>query len=502
MDSALIALDPRFVIAPVNRRTFGSFVEHVGRGVYSGIFEPGHPQADKDGYRRDVLELVREMGVSTVRYPGGNFVSGYRWEDGTGPHEHRPSRLDLGWHCTEPNTFGTDEFLEWTELAGVEPMMAVNLGTRGIAEALDLLEYVNGPKGSALADQRRSNGREEPYDVRMWCLGNEVDGPWQVGHKTATEYGRLAAETARAMRMFDPNLLLVAAGSSGPQMPTFASWEREVLEQCYELVDFISIHRYYENDTGDLPSFLASAVDLERYIDAVVATVDHVKAATKSTHRVDLSLDEWNVWYQSRVAATPPSGKDWPLAPSILEDNYTVADAVVVGSMMITLLRHSDRVTSANQAQLVNAIAPIMTAPGGAAWRQTTFYPFAQMSSSARGKTLRVEPLSPTFHTDEFGDVAAIDAAATWDESTATIAMFVVNRDPEESNPVTIDATKFGQLHIEHATTLTDSATYAVNSHEHPTRVTPSPLQVTVLDGTAAFVAPPVSWTVITATAE
>ena len=378
-----LTLDPAFRVGPVRRRTFGSFVEHLGRCVYTGIHDPAHPTADADGFRKDVLELTRELGVSTVRYPGGNFVSGYRWEDGVGPRDQRPARLDLAWHSTDPNTVGVEEFMRWARLAEVEPMMAVNLGTRGVQEAVDLLEYCNVRGGTRLSDQRRANGAEDPYDIRMWCLGNEMDGPWQIGHKTAYEYGRLAAETGRAMRMVDPDLELVACGSSGVAIPTFGEWERIVLTEAYEQVDLISAHAYYWEEDGDLGSFLASAVDMDHFVESVSATADAVRAHKKLDKRIHISFDEWNVWYQHRAESKPPTGHDWPVAPVLLEDRYNVADAVVVGNLLISLLRHTDRVHSASLAQLVNVIAPIMTEPGGRSWKQTIFHPFAQASRYA-----------------------------------------------------------------------------------------------------------------------
>ena len=418
MTNARITIDPAFVVGPVRRRTFGSFVEHLGRCVYTGIHEPTHPTADEDGFRQDVIDLTRELGVSTVRYPGGNFVSGYRWEDGVGPVEERPVRLDLAWHSTEPNTVGVDEFVRWTAKAGVEPMMAVNLGTRGIQDALDVLEYCNFPAGTKLSDERRANGSAEPHKISMWCLGNEMDGPWQTGHKTAEEYGRLANETANAMRMVDPNLELVACGSSNSSMPTFGEWERIVLTEAYENVDLISAHAYYEEFDGDLGSFLASAVDMDGFIESVVATADAVRAAGRHTKRINISFDEWNVWYHSQPASDVPTGDNWPVAPVLLEDHYNVADAVVVGSLLISLLRHTDRVHSASQAQLVNVIAPIMTEPGGRSWRQTIFHPFAQAAKYAKGDVLRPVLSSETYETKRFGEVPLVDAVATYDEAT------------------------------------------------------------------------------------
>lgn len=286
---------------------------HLCRCVYTGIFEPENPTADQDGFRGDVLELTRELGVSTVRYPGGNFVSGYRWEDGVGPVEQRPVRLDLAWHSSDPNLVGVDEFAKWSARAGVETMMAVNLGTRGTQEALDLLEYCNIDGGTAFSDQRRANGAENGYGIKMWCLGNEMDGPWQIGHKTAHEYGRLAADTARGMRMLDPDLELVACGSSGPTMPTFGEWERVVLSETYGLVDMVSAHQYFE-DFGDLQEHLAAGHRMDAFIRDTVAHIDHVKSVKKSDKQINISFDEWNVWHMTAANPRHPAARSgrWP----------------------------------------------------------------------------------------------------------------------------------------------------------------------------------------------
>ncbi|MDQ3616999.1 MAG: alpha-L-arabinofuranosidase, partial [Actinomycetota bacterium] len=401
MTVATITLDPAFRVGPVDRRLFGTFVEHMGRCVYGGIYEPGHPTADTEGFRQDVAELVRELGPSVVRYPGGNFVSGYRWEDGIGEKQDRPRRLDLAWKAIETNAVGVDEFAEWCRQVDLDPILAVNLGTRGAQEAVDLLEYCNHPEGTALSDLRRANGAKEPHDIRVWCLGNELDGPWQVGHKSAEEYGRLAAETARAMRMVDPSIELVACGSSHSQMATFASWEATTLEHCYDLVDYVSLHSYYDPLPTDVATFLASSVDLDRSIAAVVATADHVGARLKSRRKLRLSVDEWNVWQQSRFPGQ--DALSYGDGPALIEDVYDVADAVVVGSLLITLLRHADRVGIACQAQLVNVIAPILTREGGPAWRQSIFHPFAQATRWARGQVLRVEPVVARYSTERYG---------------------------------------------------------------------------------------------------
>ncbi|MEV0385356.1 alpha-N-arabinofuranosidase [Nonomuraea sp. NPDC050643] len=494
MHQAKLTLDPAFKVAPVRRRTFGTFVEHLGRCVYTGIYEPGHPSADEDGFRRDVLDLTRELGVSTVRYPGGNFVSGYRWEDGIGPISERPRRLDLAWHSTEPNEVGVDEFVRWCRKAGVEPMMALNLGTRGVAEALDLLEYCNHPSGTTLSDLRVANGAKEPHGIGMWCLGNEMDGPWQIGHKTAREYGRLAAETARAMRMVDPALELVVCGSSSSHMPTFGAWEATVLEETYDLVDYVSCHAYYEEKDGDLGSFLASSSNMEYFISSVVASADAAGARLKSRKKIDISFDEWNVWYLSRFQnAEPPA--DWPVAPPLLEDHYHLADAVAFGGLLITLLRNSDRVTAASLAQLVNVIAPIMTEPGGRAWRQTTFHPFAQASRYAAGDVLRVEPVSPSYETKEYGEVPLVHAVATHAQEGGT-TLFAVNRSTDGPVSLEIDTRALGGVRVVEATTLTDSDVYARNTADDPGRIAPRP-NTDVEHDPARILLPPVSWNVI-----
>ena len=500
MISAHLTVDPHFVVGPINRRIFGSFVEHLGRAIYDGIYEPSHPQADADGFRRDVIELVKELGVSTIRYPGGNFVSGYRWEDGVGPRAERPRRLDLAWHSTETNEIGLDEFVLWLRKVDSELMYAVNLGTRGVQEALEVLEYANIRSGTELSERRIANGAVEPYRIRMWCLGNEMDGQWQLGYGTPHEYGRLAVKTARAMRQIDPDLELVACGSSNAQMPTFAEWERIILEETYDHVDFISCHAYYEPFGGDYASFLASAVNMDHFIDTVVATADHVKAIRRSSKTINISFDEWNVWYLSRYNEVDriTDLDDWPVAPRILEDVYSVVDAVVFGNLLISLLRHADRVTSASLAQLVNVIAPIMTEPGGAAWRQTTFFPFAVTSRLARGVTLELKLDCPTYATDRHGVVPVVDAVATYDEATGHAAIFLVNRSLKEAAEVVVDTRLLGDVTISSAVTLWDEDIHAANTVEQPNRVGLRPNESARLTGEVLRITlPPVSWTAV-----
>ncbi|WP_026931602.1 alpha-N-arabinofuranosidase [Glycomyces tenuis] len=492
---ARIEFDPRFTVAEVPERLFGSFVEHLGRCVYTGIYEPGHPTANADGLRGDVLDLVAELGPTMIRYPGGNFVSGYRWEDGVGPKEDRPRRLDLAWGVTETNQFGLGEFIKFCRTVGVEPNMAVNLGTRGLQEALDLLEYANHPGGTHWSDLRRSHGDEEPYGIRLWCLGNEMDGPWQIGQRTAAEYGRLADRTARAMRMFDSGLDLVACGSSSRGMPTFGAWEAEVLEHSYESVDYISAHAYYHPVDGDLDSFMASAQDMELFIDGVVATADSVGAKLKSDKKINISFDEWNVWYQSSEGYEPP--ERWSEAPRQLEDQYSAMDAVVFGSLLVTLLRRCDRVTAACLAQLVNVIGPIMTEPGGPAWRQTTFFPFAEASRFGRGKVLRLGAASPSFTTAKFGPVEALHSVAVANED-GSVTVFAVNRDLKAPLTLEVDPGAMAGIGEVTCSTLTHADPDAKNTLEDQTRVAPAANEtVRAADGTVTVELPAMSWNTI-----
>ncbi|RLK52426.1 alpha-N-arabinofuranosidase [Microbacterium telephonicum] len=500
MTSARLTIDPHFTIGPVRRKLFGGFVEHLGRHVYDGIHEPTHETADAEGFRTDVIDLVKELGVDTIRYPGGNFVSGFRWEDSVGPVAERPRRLDLAWHSTETNQVGLHEFSSWLEKVGSDLMMAVNLGTRGTLEAIDLLEYSNIRGGTALSERRIANGRTEPFDIRMWCLGNEMDGPWQLGHRSADDYGKIASQAAKGMRQLDPDIQLVVCGSSSAHMPTFGEWERVVLTHTYDDVDLISCHAYYEERGGDLGSFLASAVDMDAFIETVVATADHVGAVRGSTKRIDISFDEWNVWYIERFHGVDKiSGIDnWPVAPRLLEDVYSVADAVVFGNLMISLIKHADRVASASLAQLVNVIAPIMTEPGGPAWRQTTFFPFSITSRLAQGTALQLKLDAPTYTTAAYGEVPLVDAVATHDAETGRSAVFLVNRSTTEPVTLTIDIAALGDVAIAETHTLSDDDVYAKNTLDDRERVAPKPnASAAIAGGELTVTLPPVSWTAI-----
>ncbi len=483
------------VISPVDKRIFGSFIEHLGRAVYGGIYEPSHPSADEEGFRKDVLELVRTLDVPIVRYPGGNFVSGYNWEDGTGPKEKRPRRLELAWKTIETNEVGIDDFQSWAKKAGADVLMAVNLGTRGPDEARHLIEYCNFPGGTYYSDLRRKNGFEKPFEIKTWCLGNEMDGPWQICAKTADEYGRIACETAKLMKTVDPNIELVACGSSGLTMPTFGDWERTVLDHCYDYVDYISLHTYYDNYADDIGEFLAKSLDFDTFITSVAAICDSVKAKKHSNKTINLSFDEWNVWYHSNTSDAEI--KPWQIAPPQLEDVYNFEDALLVGCMLMTLLRHADRVKIACLAQLVNVIAPIMTDNDGGAWAQTIFYPFMHASRYGRGLSLETRVDTEEYTTSSGRKVPSLETAAVWNEETGELTIFAVNKSSRDMELETV-LTGFGSLCPLSHITMQGYGLKEINSAENPHNVIPKEDGKTFIsDDKAVSALAPYSWNVI-----
>ena len=497
MNDARAVLARELAIDTIDDRLYGSFVEHLGRAVYGGLYEPGHPLADRDGFRGDVLDHVRALNTPIVRYPGGNFVSGYQWEDGVGPLEARPRRLDLAWKTLEPNAFGTDEFVRWCRKAGTEPMMAINLGTRGVDAARSLVEYCNHPSGTKYSDWRIENGYAEPHNINVWCLGNEMDGDWQIGHKTAEEYGRLAEEAAKVMRWVDPTIEIVACGSSSRAMSTFPQWEATVLEHTYAHVDYISLHTYYGNRDGNTAHFLAQSIGMDSFIEEVVATCDFIRAKKRQKKRMMLSFDEWNVWFHSNQAdrEQPP----WQQAPLLLEDLYTLEDALVVGCMLISLIKHCDRVRIACLAQLVNVIAPIFTATGGGIVKQTTYFPFQHASRYGRGTALDMKVNSPSYEDPVYDAVPYVEAVGVLAEDRGELTAFAVNRNQEETVVLDLDLRDFALARVAEHIALVHPDLKAVNTLYKPDQVVPSALNDSVEEaaGRARIALPPASWNVV-----
>ncbi len=495
MKEARVVVDKNFIIGKIDERIYGSFIEHIGRAVYGGIYDPGSELSDENGFRKDVLTLVKDLDVPIVRYPGGNFVSGYNWEDGVGPRGSRPRVPDLAWFAIESNQFGPDEFVDWARAAHSEVMMAVNLGSRGVSAAKNLLEYCNFKSGTYWSDKRRRNGHEAPYAIKTWCLGNEMDGPWQIGGKTAHEYGRLACETAKVMKWLDPTIELVLCGSSNSAMPSFPKWESTVLEDAYDHIDYISMHQYFGNQENDIENFLAKTLDMEDFIRTVIATCDYVKGMKRSRKTINLSFDEWNVWYH----ALPENARliPWQEAPKFNEDIYNFADAVFVGLALITLLRHADRIKMACLAQLVNVIAPILTTPRGVV-KQTIFYPFLHASRYGRGTVLGSLIDSPKYDSKDFTGVSLLDTVAVFDDEKATLTIFAVNRDGNEDIETIFTLGGFsGYSLVEHIVLISDDLA-AVNDESHPEIVVPSRGAGGKLDGEKLAIGfPKLSWNVV-----
>jgi alpha-L-arabinofuranosidase len=491
MYKAKCIIDKDYVIGDIDPKLFGSFIEHLGRAVYTGIYEPGHSSADEQGFRKDVMELVKDLNVSVVRYPGGNFVSGYKWTDGIGPREDRPRRLDYAWLSVETNEIGIDEFVDWCRKVDTQVMAAVNLGTGTPQDAGYMLEYCNHPSGTYWSDLRRKNGHNDPHNIKLWCLGNEMDGPWQTCHLSAEDYGKKALETAIIMKWIDPTVQLVASGSSTPWLPTYPEWDRVVLEHVYDNVDYISLHRYYEND-GDIGDFLASFMDMNDFIHTVSSVADYVKAKNRSKKKLMLSFDEWNVWYQKKQTRFP-----WEVAPPLLEDVYSLLDALVFGGLICTLLNNCDRVKMACLAQLVNVIAPIYTQANGKVIKQAIFYPFQQAALYGTGKSLKTLMNCPTFETKSYGSAPVLQSAATYDESNGSVTVFILNCDQKEEVELALDLRSFeGLTCVEHI--ITDGPLLdAKNTFENPDAVKPRTMKLAGNGESLNIILPRVSWNVL-----
>ncbi len=494
---ARIYVDPAQIIASLDRKVFGSFIEHLGRAIYGGIYEPGSKLADSKGFRKDVLDEIRKMGVPIIRYPGGNFVSGYNWLDGVGPKEKRPVVLDKAWNTIETNRFGTNEFIEWCRAAGSEPLLAVNLGTGAPEMAAALVEYCNLERGTVWSDLRRQHGFEKSHNVKYWCLGNEMDGPWQIGHMPAREYGLKARDCANQMRMVDRSLQLIACGSSGPGMATYPEWDRQVLEECYDMVDGISLHCYYRNDAmesgaaGDTAKFLSFNLAMEQQIQEIIGVCDYVRARRRARKKLWLSFDEWNVWYRARGG---DGGRKE--APRLLEEVYNLEDALLVGGFVNSLMRSAERVRVACLAQLVNVIAPITTNPDGF-FRQTIYYPYAWGLQCARGNVLDLAVESAAYEVKGTGQVSYIDAAGTMDKESGTLSLFILNRDLNKAREVEVVWREAPPARVVFSQVLTGPDLKAFNSFENPNRVAPQPFDAPKTGARTLLQLPARSYTVL-----
>ncbi len=494
MKKAKLIIDKDFIISEVDEKLFGSFVEPLGRCVYGGIYEPGHQAADKNGFRLDVLELTKALNVTLNRFPGGNFVASYRWEDGVGPKELRPVRPELAWQSIEPNTFGLNEMVEWSKLNGSDIMMTVNLGTRGIEQALDLLEYCNFKEGTYYSDLRISHGYKKPHAFKYWCLSNEADGIWQVGQKTGYEYGRLARETSKAMKLLDNSIKTVLAGSSAPSQDTFPVFDAEALDQSYEFVDYLSVHSYLSNPENDTSNYLAKTLTTDEFFKSVIATCDYIKAKRRSNKTMKISFDEYNTWNKNSKERFE---NRWTFAPPLLEQIYTMEDAVVLGGLLITILKYADRIEIACLSELVNCISHIRTENGGGCWTLPPYYTFLLFSKHARGTALYPVIESPRYDSQQYTDVPYVDAVATMDQDE-NITIFAINRDLENSLILETDMRGFKDYRLIEHIVLEAAGPKDTNTKDNPGKVAPHSNGDTVIDGGKVQAKlPRLSWNVI-----
>lgn len=490
--TATITIDPNRTIGEISPLLFGGFAEHMGRCIYEGIYEPDSVHADEDGFRTDVLEKLREQKYTTVRYPGGNFLSGYNWLDGVGPKEQRPVRRELAWQSIESNQFGSNEFIDFCRKIDAAPMMGVNMGTGTIQAAADLVEYCNSSTGTYWADLRKSHGYREPHNVAYWCVGNEMDGPWQIGHLEADEYGRKALEAAKMMKWIDPSIKTVLCGSSNNKMPTYPEWDRIALETCWDHVDYHSIHYYAGNGDNDSASYLALAVELEDFVDTMAATLRYAKAKKRSSHDVYLSWDEWQVWYKDR------GGRGgWTEAPHLCEEIYNLEDALVVAQWLNVFLRKCDVLKIACVAQIVNIISWLQTR-GDDLLVQPSFYPFRLMSNMARGAALDLLVSAPMVETPRYGGVSALDVSASHESESGQQAIFVVNRSQTETIQTDLIWQDGAPQRVTEAWQLAGADLKMVNSYEEPNKLVAKPVSVAgIQDGRLGITVPPLSFTAI-----
>ena len=430
-----INIDPLQVIDQVSPNVFGGFIEHLGRCVYQGVYDPESALSDADGFRVDVMKALKELQMTIMRYPGGNFASGYHWEDGIGPREERPTVRELAWQSIETNAFGTDEFMRLCRKMDWEPMLAVNLGTGTPEEARNWVEYCNSEIGTRYANLRSTNGAKKPYGVRYWCLGNEMDGPWQLGHVPAKEYAIRAQQAAKMMKDCDADIETIACGSSGVFMPTFPDWDKEVMQYIGSLSNYISLHRYVRNDENDPLKFFGTGAKVDRQIEIIDATCRYVQALNKASERNFLCFDEWNIWYKNMKM--DGEGK---FAPSLIEEEYNFEDALVTGQFLNSFIRHADVVKIANLAQVVNVIAPLKTR-GDELLKQTTFHAFKLYSERKEGKALRLGISGDSFDAD-VGPVPCLDTSCIYSKDQGNLSLFMINLSPTDK--VSVTANLFG----------------------------------------------------------
>lgn len=498
MENTKIICNKEFVIGKIDPRLYGSFLEHMGRVIYTGIYEPNHKSADEDGFRKDVLEQVKKMHVTAVRYPGGNFVSAYHWEDGVGPKEKRPRKLELAWKAIETNEFGTNEFMKWAKKADVQPIFTVNLGTRGVEDAIHYLEYCNFPEGTQYSNLRKEHGVAEPYGIKMWCLGNEMDGSWQIGHKSAEDYGKLAAETGKVMKLMDPTIELIVCGSSLSNMKTYPEWDMEVLEKTYDVADYLALHQYYAGQDKGTKGFLAQTLDMEEYIRTIRSAAQVIKQKKRSKKEMKFSVDEWGVWaVPSNTVNAEIDQKPWGIAPAISEQIYTLEDALLFAGMQMVILRNADVIKIACQSLLTNISACIMTEKNGEYWLQTIYYPFHYFATYAKGTVLKTASIGPCYSCAEFDGVPYVDSLVVWNEEDQELVIFAVNRSEEELQKAEVDLQDFEIQHVIESICMTAENKKMTNMEQHDAVIPKKEKNVEIETGRCQIALQPLSFNMV-----
>jgi alpha-N-arabinofuranosidase len=491
MRQTSITLHTRFAVGPVDPRIFGGFLEHMGRAVYQGVYDPASRHADGDGFRTDVLEALRRLRMTTMRYPGGNFASGYHWQDGVGPREGRPRVRELAWQSIEPNLVGTDEYIRLCRAMDWTPMLTVNLGTGTPEEARNWVEYCNCPAGTKYADLRAAHGAAAPHGVGLWCLGNEMDGPWQLGHVPADQYAIRAQQAAKMMKDADRSIELVACGSCGTHLPTYLEWDRQVLEHVGDYADYLSLHRYVKNLANDTADFLAVTRSIDQQIEETDAACRFAQAKRRSRKRIALCFDEWNVWYKNREM----DGRG-QFAPHLIEEVYNLEDALVVAGFLNSFIRHADVVKIANLAQIVNVIAPILTR-GDDLLLQSIFFPFEMMSRRRDGVALRLALDGPTYDSPSYGSLPYLDASAILGHGV--LHVFVANRSLDQAAEVCLAVADRSVEALADAELLVGPGPKAANAFEAKGEVVSHPFRdVRVAGGAATWELPPLSFVALT----
>jgi len=479
MIDAALRIDPYRRIGPVDPMIYGQFIEHLGRCIYGGLFEPGSPLSDERGYRRDVLEAARRLRPPILRWPGGNFVSGYHWQDGVGPAEERPATLDRAWRKPESNRFGTDEFIEYCRLLGTEAYICVNTGTGSMDEAAAWVEYCNGQGESRYAELRRRHGYADPHNVIYWGLGNEVYGPWQIGQKPAAEYAEQAREFAKLMSWTDGRIKLVACGAHDPE------WDWEVLKAAGRYVDYISVHAYFRPQPEEpYYSLLAWPAREERYVRDLWHLIDAARRRYRIQRPIRIAFDEWNSWHRTFPAAV----REDPL----LDEQYDLTDALCVAAFLNMLHRNCQAIGIANMAQMVNVLAPIITRPDGLLL-QTIYYPLVMQREHSGPLALDVWVESDTFETAvlEGESVGYLDASATIDEAARRLYISCVNLHREEGLRLALHVTEARVAPEGTRYTVDGPDVTATNTFEKPDTVTMTEQPLSGLSGQCTLELPP-----------